>query len=245
MRDGRRFALLAWAVVAVGTGVACGGSTASIAGGDDGGSPGADGAADSPAPASTTDCTTIDAGGGPGGGPNAAAGPTDPGVQDTVRGTNGTFVDSCDASGNLVDYLCETKTTCGPGPNPECTTSATGKVVSQNVDCSGHCSGGRCDSRCPAIGQAIDFVSVDPSSGDATIHDDGDGRTFACTLAFQAPNLAFDCKTGPQAGTKASIVSLGLHGEYCTGKDFGGFGVKFDGVGGPGTEACAYECSVP
>ncbi len=214
-------------------GLGCGGTFESIS--DDGGK--GDAAAETGTEVgatATTDCTTID--GGPG--------PEDPSVQDTVRGTNGVFVDSCDPSGNLVDYLCETKNVCGPGPNPGCTEVATGAVISQNVDCSGHCTDGRCDGRCPTYDQRVSFVSVG-MAGAATIHNDTDGRTYACTLTFDAPNDSFDCTTGPHPGSMATITSLGLHGTYCTGKDFGSFGVMFDGVSSPGNEACTYGCSIP
>lgn len=49
---------------------------------------------------------------------SASAGLTsNPEVQRTVQGTNGTFVDSCDAQGNLTDYSCESMQTCTYG-NP-------------------------------------------------------------------------------------------------------------------------------
>ena len=42
-----------------------------------------------------------------------------------------------------------------------------------------------------------------------------------------------------------AITSLGLHGEYCTGKDFGNIGVTIDGVPAPDGQSCTYSCSIP
>lgn len=214
-------------------GAACGGQFDVIGGDGGNGDAGVDSGSEAAASV-TTDCTTIDGG----------AGPLDPSIQDTVSGTNGVFVDSCDPSGNLVDYLCETRNICGPGPNPGCTQVATGAVISQTVDCSGHCIDGRCDGRCPDFDQRVDFVSVG-AAGSATIHNDTDGRAYACTLVFDAPNDAFDCMTDPHAGSTATISSLGLQAAYCTGKGFGAIGLKFDGVTPVGNEACTYQCSIP
>jgi hypothetical protein len=220
---------------------ACGGSTESL------GSPAADSGADSPVPdpmASDTDAAAavqaIDCV------PDGAVmqpDPGDPGVQQTLSGTNGVFVDTCDAQGNLVQYSCETATTCGPGVNPGCSESTTGRVDSQNVNCSGHCAGGRCDSRCPDIGQRFHFVAVGPP-GTANLANDSDGRTYACSVSFDQPSDAFDCSNGPAPGMTGAITSLGLHGTYCPGEDFGNVGVSIDGASSPATENCAYACGI-
>jgi hypothetical protein len=171
-------------------------------------------------------------------------GPGDPGIADTVHGTNGTFVDACDSTGNLVDYICETATVCGPGPNPGCRSYTTGLVVPKNINCSGHCANARCDGRCPAQGQSFHYVAVNNTTGAATIHNDSDGRTYVCTLIFDSTQDSFDCTKGPAVGGLGTIVSLGLQGSYCTGVSFGNIGVNESGQPA-GMENCAYACSIP
>ena len=147
---------------------ACGGATTSSLG-----DPGTDAAVvDAPA-AQALDCVA-DAG-------VTSSDPGNPAVKDTLSGTNGVFTDSCDSQGNLVDYSCETRTVCGPGPNPDCSMFDTGRVVPESIDCSGHCMNGECDGRCPSIGQSYHFVAVG-SAGAVTLGNDTDGRTYACTL---------------------------------------------------------------
>jgi hypothetical protein len=167
-----------------------------------------------------------------------------PSIRDVVTGTNGSFIDTCDGQGNLVDYSCETHTTCGPGPNPGCTPFETGRVVPTSIDCSGHCVNGWCDGRCPADGDQFHFTGP-ASGGMVTIHDDTDGRTFVCTVVYDNPGDTFDCTTGPASGVTGTVSSLGLHGDYCTGKSFGNIGVAIAGIASPNGEACAYACSIP
>jgi hypothetical protein len=85
-------------------------------------------------------------------------------------------------------------------------------------------------------------------SGDAgtvfPIQNDGDGRRYLCTVAFQSSGGAFDCTKGPHAGLQGTIVSLGLSADYCTGRRFGAIGTSIDGVATPTTEVCAYECDI-
>jgi hypothetical protein len=194
----------------------------------------------SPAPdgstSKTVDCTA-DAGA-------TMIGGGDPGIADTVRGSNGTFVDACDSTGNLVDYVCETMTVCISPPNPLCQTYTTGRVVPKALNCSGHCTNGRCDGRCPATGQAFHYVAVNNTSGAATIHNDTDGRTYVCSLIFDSTQDAFDCTKGPAVGSQGTVVSLGLQGSYCTGASFGNIGVNEAGQPA-GQENCAYSCSIP
>ena len=221
---------------------ACGGATTSPLGGPSDASgqdvvvSAADAAVGDAPPAQVLDCVA-DAG-------VASTDPGDPSVQDTLTGTNGVFTDSCDSQGNLVDYSCETETVCGPGPTPGCSMYDTGRVVPQSIDCSGHCVNGRCDGRCPSIGQGYHFVAVGPP-GAATLMNDSDGRTYACSLIYDQSGDSFDCTTGPTAGLAGSITSLGLHGGYCTGQDFGNIGVTIDGVPAPDGQSCTYSCSIP
>jgi hypothetical protein len=207
-------------------GSGCGGGSSDLLGG-------ADASQDSPSSplGETVDCTG-DAG------PNGV----DPSIETHAIGTNGTFDDACDPQGNLVEYVCETTTLCGPGPNPSCTTLRTGRVVPKNVDCAGHCRDGWCDDRCPATGQLVTYVSID-GQGNPQLHNHSDGRSYACTLVFDNPNDAVDCKTTPTASTQATVVSLGLSGAPCTGGGFGNIGLTVP-PDAKGVESCAYACSI-
>lgn len=169
--------------------------------------------------------------------------PDDPSVRHSVSGTNGTFVDTCDSSGNLVDYSCATLSACGPGPNPECTRYETGAVKSTNIDCVGTCVNGQCDGRCPMIGQQVTFTGS-VSGGVIPVTNNGDGRRYSCTVAYQNSAYSFNCTSGPHAGLQMTIVSLGLGGDWCTGKQWGSFGASVDGVSPAGVEVCAYTCDI-
>jgi len=63
------------------------------------------------------------------------------------QGTNGTFEDHCDDSGQLVQYLCASAVNCTPSPQNPCTGDmsvpyTTGEVYSTNLDCP--CADGVC-----------------------------------------------------------------------------------------------------
>jgi hypothetical protein len=167
----------------------------------------------------------------------------DPNVMQSVTGTNGTFSDTCDAQGDLVQYVCEVETVCGPGPNPACETKLTGKVVEENVDCNGGCAGGACDGRCPAYGQQLTYLSVD-ADGNVTLENSVDQRKYDCVLLVEG--TSYDCKRAPFVGEKGRVASLGLHGTYCTGDDFGNIGVAIEGVQLPSGQIqhCSYGCSI-
>ena len=214
---------------------ACGGSTAAIGNGGDGGG-GVDGAAVGDGATLVLDCQ-------PDGGATGTTG-SDPSVQDTLHGTNGVFTDACDSMGNLVDYSCETLQTCGPGPNPDCTPYETGKVISTNLDCAGHCVDGRCDGRCPTESQRITFTSSADGAGNIAIHNDTAGRSYVCIVLYDNPGDSFDCTTGPHAGLQGTVTGLGLHGDWCTGKDFGNIAVSVDGAPSPTFESCAFGCGI-
>jgi hypothetical protein len=117
-------------------------------------------------------------------------------------------------------------------------------VVSKTLDCAGQCRAGACDGRCPVPGQGVTYVSVDGAGG-AQMRNDVDGRRYACALVFDNPRDAFDCKTGPRAGTHGRISGLGLRGSYCTGGEFGNIAVIIDGVSTAGSnENCSYACKI-
>lgn len=231
---------LGWLGMAAACG--CGGSSAVVGppAGDGGPS---DGGADSSSVVTPTSITcTPDAG---------DAGPygVNPTVAVQVTGTNGVFTSSCDPQGNLIAYECEMMQSCGPGPNPECTPFETGKVVPQPIDCSGHCMAGACDGRCPAVGQQVTYVSVNGDS--IVLHNDVDGRTYACTFIVTEPGGNYDCHAGPTAGAKASIGNVTYSGavsygsmELCVGANFANVGLAYPGVMSQGGYSCVYSCGI-
>ena len=149
-------------------------------------------------------------------------------------GTNGSFTDECDADGNLLEYVCETMQVCVDPPNPICTYPQTGAVVPRPFDCDGQCVDGTCNSRCAAFGDMLVWVEVGPDT--AVFDSAADDRRLSCMLLFDAANDTFDCNTSPQPGDATTITSLGLHGSWCTGGEWGNIG-----IGDP--EQCAYACT--
>jgi hypothetical protein len=175
---------------------------------------------------------------------------TDPQVQKTVQGTNGTFVDSCDAQGNLTDYYCETMQTCTfptpqPDPLPMCTSMNTGKVVSNSYDCSGHCMNGTCSDRCPTFGDVLTYVTVDAATGAATFENQTDHRRYGCQLTFDASGDTYDCKTGPSVGLAVKMTAQGLKSWTCTGGDFGALGIGPTDALSTDPPTCDYDCVIP
>jgi hypothetical protein len=197
--------------------------------------------------------------------PNAEAGPAvacgrqQPGAQyatpmvpRSVDGTNGTFTDHCDNTGNLVAYSCEAMTTCVLAPSgqadplPQCKTTETGKVVAQTFDCSGHCMAGGCYARCPAVNDLFSYVSIDGATGDATLEDQTDRRRYICKLVFNGAKDGYDCKSGPMPGALAMMVGQGLKSTFCTGGAIGTIGLDAPDAGtAAGSGRCAYDCTVP
>jgi hypothetical protein len=172
---------------------------------------------------------------------------SDPGIKRTVQGTNGTFTDQCDGAGNLVDFQCESQMNCMPGPGPDplpiCTMTDTGKVLSQSYDCSGHCADGTCYSRCPVLGDLLTYISVDSTTGDATLENQTDHHRYVCRLGFDAPGDAYDCKNQLMSGSVVEMVTQGS--QFCTGGPFGAFGVGAPGDASIGSDRCDYDCDVP
>ncbi len=230
-------------LLAVGTlslSLGCAGSTAGIGGpSGDGGSDGTDGM---PPPPALVTCT-------PDAGPSGPVG-VDPAVTQQVSGTNGVFTSTCDSRGNLVGYKCETQQRCGPPPNPPCTVYETGAVVSETIDCSGHCQNGACDGRCPAMGQAVTYLSVSPS-GDAVLRNDADGRQYACMFLLDEPGGNYDCQRAPTTGLMATVGNVTYSGatsyganEYCVGPDFANLGITIPGVSTQDGYSCVYACGI-
>jgi hypothetical protein len=65
-------------------------------------------------------------------------------------------------------------------------------------------------SSCPAAGQEIKWLCIDPISGDAELQNTSDLRTYWCDLVFDKPD-AFDCKTdlGPDFTQVITSISVG------------------------------------
>jgi hypothetical protein len=169
----------------------------------------------------------------------------DPAVPYIWTGTNGAFLDACDSSGNLTKHSCEAKLLCGPGgPNPECNDFDTGLVLTQTVDCAGHCSGGACPSRCPTFGDTMTVQTLD-ASGNVTLRDAVDGRRFACQLSYDQPNDGFDCIADVHVGLAGTFSSQGFSGDYCTGANIGSLGLCYPSAAACVGQHCTYgPCGV-
>ncbi len=163
-----------------------------------------------------------------------------PGVRGTTIGSSGTFTDSCNASGNLVEYLCEISDRpcapdASPAPNdaggPCLTFYTTGNIITDTIDCEGHCSNGACDPRCPEYGDSLRYDDLGVFSNQR------DGRRYQCAFAIGTP----ECATATLVGTKTTVRSLTLYSSSCTGRSFGMIYVDH-----PTTPAldCAYSCSI-
>jgi len=123
-------------------------------------------------------------------------------VLDTYQGTNGSFTDSCDATGNLVTYECAYTVELVGNP-PDNAYYATGAVQSGTVDCGGRCKDGVCPNTCPQKDDSIRYLSV-ASNGDASFEDQTNGWSYACTL-YQGGSDA-SCVTR-QPGTVVQVTS--------------------------------------
>jgi hypothetical protein len=174
-------------------------------------------------------------------------GPPNPEVSHTFSGTNGMFADSCDADGNLLGYQCEKAyPPCTTGPDCGHNPIYTGNVVPlpQVVDCSHTCIAAHCDGRCPEQAEQVTFGGLD-TDGREMVHNDSDGRTYACDVITTAPTAGtFDCSK-IAAGQTGYVFGLGLTGRFCTSATvFGSFGVVLDGVPTPRGATCLFSCAI-
>jgi hypothetical protein len=169
----------------------------------------------------------------------------DPEVAGVVRGSNGTFADACDDDGNLIEFLCESQLICGPGPNPACTTMNTGLVISELIDCAGHCSGAACAARCPNFGDRLVYRSFDRATGAATLENQTDQRSYECELADDTADDGYDCLSAPSVGLEVKMVTQGLQTSQCTGGGFGTIGVTDLSAPDQDWHHCAYACAIP
>jgi hypothetical protein len=161
-------------------------------------------------------------------------------TRSVTQGVNGSFTDSCDENGNLVEYMCE-QTGCGfpQGSNTgtaivlPCLPAQSGKVVPIAVDCGGRCDKGACLQWCPSYGDSITVGSV--SGGQVVIKDAERAAVYTCTVAFAVDG--YDCASPDLAKRKLSVYSLGT----CTATEVV-FGV--DDATNPEVQECTYDCAV-
>ncbi|HET9954259.1 MAG TPA: hypothetical protein VFQ61_07135 [Polyangiaceae bacterium] len=175
-------------------------------------------------------------------------------VRSSALGTNGKFTDSCDASGNLVEYTCEYQTLDAqpcplpageaadpfvpPGsggaapPRPFCRVP-TGRVVPMNVDCGGTCRDGACFSWCATFNDELHVVSS--MAGETAIENATRNVKYRCSVAFQPPGAAA-CEGAQVVGRTLFVTSIG----NCTGTPL----LTVFGVSSSSTSAeeCAYRC---
>jgi hypothetical protein len=92
----------------------------------------------------------------------------------TTVGTNGTFEDECDDSGDLIEQVCETQLTCnspgggGFGGNADAACAPreqpTGIVGQRTINCFGTCADGACEIPCPKMGDVVTVTAVETNS---------------------------------------------------------------------------------
>jgi hypothetical protein len=164
--------------------------------------------------------------------PNAQdlRGPSSPEVTHTYAAVNRTVTDHCDANGNLIGYECETKLPpCSPEPNGcDGPLVFTGQAIAlpNLVDCAGACLDGRCDGRCPQQGDQVTLVGED-MTGEVLIHNDSDGRTYACARDPN-DNGGANANCAHVLQGKGVVMGRSVADQHCTGAAFGNISVVFD-----------------
>jgi len=164
-------------------------------------------------------------------------------VVSTTVGNNGSFTDTCDNSGNLIEYYCETSCltpyysgiggATGVQNAIACMPQSTGKVLPGTVGCAGRCSAGHCFEWCPNFDDTATLVNVGATG--ATIRT-APGYDLACQVLFTQPG--FDCQATNLTGTQVKVVSLGT----CSGT-ISVFGTSLPNSAG--NQACTFQCQVP
>lgn len=147
-------------------------------------------------------------------------------------GDNGTFVDHCDADGNLVRYACG-MTSDWVCNDWECYTDMqpNSTVVEEKVDCAGKCNAGRCTSFCPATGDVIRYDGV--VNGTHRIFNLTAGFDYQCDLVFNGCAL-------PAVGATKTVEYYNAAHKTCVGADDAA-ALGFDaGASGPN---CVFTCS--
>lgn len=164
----------------------------------------------------------------PGAAPNAVAELT------ATSGSNGTFTDHCDSSGNLIAYECGTKSEwqcneweCYSQPYP------TDEVLEVKHDCAGTCQSGRCASKCPKTGDTIQYVGLNPD-GSHRIDDKTQGFVYRCETLFDSCLL-------PDPGQLGNIDYYEAPGKTCMGTETAALG--FNKVKSPSDVPCTFTCA--
>jgi hypothetical protein len=179
--------------------------------------------------------------------PDASAGGfLDTRVRSKTSGTNGSFTDECDASGNLVEYACEVGLCTNAkiavpiggfggfaqGGAGGITMCLTGNVSSRTIDCGGHCDEGTCFGWCATQGgEAFNVTGVDGSALTMTMGN----YEYTCSVAFQREG--YDCLDQELVGRSMVVTSLG----NCTGASttWG-----WDDLDSSLIEECAFTCTL-
>jgi hypothetical protein len=136
--------------------------------------------------------------------------------QSSTTGVNGTFADSCDESGNLVEHFCELgpcvaariAPTGGRGGFPQggsggIESCPTGNVISRTIDCGGKCESGACFGWCAEQGGEFEITAVSGMNVLMT----KDDREYTCDVVFEG--AGFDCRSPSLVGRTLVVTSLG------------------------------------
>jgi hypothetical protein len=161
------------------------------------------------------------AGAGQGGGDGGAMACSDPDgtgargdgstAKSTTTGVNGSFTDSCDESGNLVEHFCEigpcvsarVAFPAGFGGTGGFENCPTGKVVSRTIDCGGHCEDATCFDWCAEQGGSFEITGV----SETTVLMTKGAYEYTCEVIFEGDG--FDCRDPSLAGRTLVVTSLG------------------------------------
>lgn len=166
-------------------------------------------------------------------------------VRSTAEGTNGSFTDSCDEDGNLVEYSCELGPCvsariavpyAGRGGYPQggsggLPTCQTGMVVSRTIECGGRCEEGTCFGWCAGQGAVFEVTDVTAERAAMT----KDDYEYSCEVVFQREG--YDCLGQGLVGREIVVTSLGA----CTAEatTFG-----WDDPESPSIQECTFTCSL-
>ncbi len=163
-------------------------------------------------------------------------------VASTTVGENGSFTDTCDENGNLVEYVCEMAPCTvqriipatggqGTGGTSACLPMASGQVVPLSIDCAGHCRDGACFGWCASFGDTFTVTAVAANGLEMSRGDDA----YSCSVVFQRDG--YDCLGASLMGRELVVTSLGA----CVGASttFG-----WDDLDDPATEECAFTCTL-
>jgi hypothetical protein len=147
---------------------------------------------------------------------------------------------SAGASGNAGAPSGGTGATGGSGGSagaePDGSAGTGGSVDAGN--CRGKEDRGACKASiitsCPAPGQELEWLCVDPTDGTTELRNASDNRIYWCDLVFDNPNDSFDCKTNTAPGLKQAITSGGNPGGSCPCESTVAIGVP----------NCSYDCQI-